>query len=151
MKKWIKIAIPGGEHTQTRWICRLWRNRALGFLQQLHGGPPEAANHRRRGCQSGWIKGGRVNDLPLDLDKRCAENLGGSKIRPYGRTSIERDALAKPLRVHVGAVEVVSGFVPFELAVLRGLRAFLEQRGDFRLTQRLEVLHDVDRLLQNRK
>src|SRR2546430_6192266 len=59
-----------------------------------------------------------------------------------------QSSLSKPLWILVGPVEVVARFVPFELAVPRGLRGSCQECISFRGSERFKRSRRVESLLQ---
>src|SRR5438128_11284497 len=59
--------------------------------------------------------------------------------------------LAEPLRVGIGAIELVAGFIKLELADFCGFRSFCQKRCEFGRIKRLKTAGSLERLLKNRK
>src|SRR5882724_3103304 len=59
--------------------------------------------------------------------------------------------LAEPLRIGIGAIELVTRFIELELADFRGFRSFCEERRKFGRVERLKTAGSLESLLENGK
>src|SRR2546428_10095423 len=59
--------------------------------------------------------------------------------------------LAEPLRVGIGAIELVTRFIKLELADFRGFRGFCKKRCKFGRAERFKTAGSLESLLENRK
>src|SRR5271154_502553 len=60
-------------------------------------------------------------------------------------------SLAEPLRVRIGSIEMMTGFIELELAGFCRFRSFCKQHANMRRIQWLKTLGRVDSLLKNRQ